>query len=119
MRSPADELSLYQEIHSISGRMVQAAQAAAWDELVVLEARMAALRDRLQAEASAALSTGENESKAQLIRAVLDDDVEVRRLIGLWMAEVRPFLASQNQHRKVQQAYAAGGVEPVDDMPCA
>lgn len=110
MRSPVDELSIYQEIHSISGQMVQAAQAAAWDELVALEARMAALRDQLQAEASLARNTTENEAKAQIIRAVLADDVEVRRLIELWMADVRPFLDSQNQRRKVQQAYGAGGM---------
>lgn len=102
-----DQLAIYGQIHILSGQMASAAQANDWDSLIALEGRVALLRDQLMDEPAdaVALSADENRRKAEMIRNILKDDVEIRRHTEPWMENVRQLLGSQHQRRKMQQAY--------------
>jgi len=109
MLSVSDQLAIYEEIHTLSGQMVTAAQANDWDGLISLESHVAMLRDRLMKGEGAdplALSVAENTQKSALIRKILENDAEIRRHVEPWMDNVRQFLGSQSQRRKMQHAYA-------------
>lgn len=110
-----DQLAIYEEMCTFSGRMVTAAQANDWDKLIALESRVAALRDKLMHEegnAVLALSLAESERKSVMIRKILEDDTEIRHHIEPWMENVRPFLGSQTQRKKLQKTYAAADATP-------
>ena len=105
-----DQFVIYEEIHTLSGQMVNAAQANDWDSLIALESRVTALRDRLMNEEGAdslVLSVAESAQKSAMIRKILENDAEIRRHVEPWMDSVRQFLGSQSQRRKMQHAYAA------------
>jgi flagellar protein FliT len=90
------QIKLYEEISTLSQRMVDAAQANNWDRLLELESRVAELRNKLIAsDASLALSTHEIMHKQGLIQQILEDDAEIRRHTEPWMERVRQFLGSQ------------------------
>ncbi len=106
----SDQFVIYEEIHTLFGQMVNAAQANDWDCLIALESRVTTLRDRLMNEEgddSLVLSVAESAQKSAMIRKILENDAEIRRHVEPWMDSVRQFLGSQSQRRKIQQAYAA------------
>jgi flagellar protein FliT len=110
MLSVSDQLMIYEEIHALSGQMVTAAQANDWDSLIALESCVATLRDRLMSGEGAdslVLSAAESAQKSAMIRKILENDAEIRRHVEPWMDNVRQFLGSQSQRRKMQHAYAA------------
>lgn len=99
-------LTLYETMSDISEQMVQAAQANDWEQLIVLERRVAGMRDTLLAANRASdLTTQERERKAALIQRILADDAEVRRHTEPWMEQVRCFLGAATQGRLVRGAY--------------
>ena len=100
-------LELYEEICALSERMVGAAQRGEWDELVDLEQRVAALRDRLLQAEDDSLTSIDASRKRALIQRILDDDAEVRRHTEPWMEHVRKFLGAGAQARRVNEAYRA------------
>ena len=100
-------LELYEEICTLSERMVDAARRAEWDHLVALEQRVAALRDTLMNGDDDTLTPGEAHRKRELIQRILDDDAEVRRHTEPWMEQVRKFLGAGAQARRVSAAYRA------------
>lgn len=99
-------LTLYETMSDISAQMVEAAQANDWEQLIVLEHRVAGMRDALLVENRASdLTTQERERKAALIQRILADDAEVRRHTEPWMEQVRRFLGAAAQGRIVRGAY--------------
>ncbi|MDP2752481.1 MAG: flagellar protein FliT [Rhodocyclaceae bacterium] len=91
---------------SFSARMVSAAQANDWDELVSLEKNVSSLRDTLTHGLDVdPLSSDEIQMKRTLIRRILDDDAEIRRHTEPWMENVRQFLEGAVTRRKVEHAY--------------
>ncbi|RTL57836.1 MAG: flagellar protein FliT [Rhodocyclaceae bacterium] len=94
---------------ALSARMVEAARAQDWDQLVSLEKSVSRLRNSLGADDdNSRLSPGEIERKYVLIQRILEDDAEVRRHTEPWMEHVRQFLGNNNQRRRVERAYGAG-----------
>ena len=102
-------LELYEEICALSERMVGAAQRGEWDELVDLEQRVASLRDTLLHAEDDTQSPSDASRKRVLIQRILDDDAEVRRHTEPWMEQVRKFLGTGAQTRRVNEAYRALG----------
>lgn len=111
MLSMPNHIDRYEEVCALSARMVSAARAGEWDLLIALEARVAALRDRMMAETDAspdaAMIGPELARKRGLIQQLLDDDAEIRRYTEPWMEHVRKLLGDHGRRRRVQQAYAA------------
>jgi flagellar protein FliT len=107
MRRMPSQIEMYQDMSTLSARMVAAARARDWDTLIGLERAVAALRDRLMAlDDNASLSEAELGLKADLIRRILDDDAEIRRHTEPWMERVRQFLGDR---RRRPAAEPAGG----------
>lgn len=105
------QIELYEEMSLLSSRMVQAARAGAWGELIQLETRVSELRGAVQGVPEEAGSPADIERKRQLIQGILDDDAEVRRHTEPWMEHVRRFLGDSTRRRDVDKAYAAGAGE--------
>lgn len=102
------QIELYEQMHALSSRMVEAARANDWDRLIDLESNVAALRTQLMSEEGGALAPGEIEQKRRLIQNILQDDAEVRRHTEPWMEQVRQFLSGETRKQRVDRAYGAG-----------
>ena len=110
------QIELYEEMSQLSSRMVEAARANEWDELIALERDVTALRESLVAESAPAainenISASISARKRDLIQRILEDDAEVRRHTEPWMEQVRGFIGDSVRRRDVQNAYAAGAGE--------
>jgi flagellar protein FliT len=106
------QIELYEEMSLLSSRMVEAARAGDWDNLIELEHGVASLRNTLMAtpEDSNAPAT-DVARRRSLIQCILEDDAEVRRHTEPWMEHVRKYLGDSTRRRDVQKAYAAGAGE--------
>lgn len=115
MLAMPDPLDLYREIRMLSAHMVDAARAGDWEQLIVLESRVAAFREVLctaeTSRSAVAMSTSEGERKRGLILQILEDDAEVRRHAEPWLEHVRQFLGSPGCRGPVPHAFA-GDREP-------
>ena len=113
MHRMPSQIELYEEMSLLSSRMVAAARAGDWDNLIELEHGVTGLRNTLMAtpEDSNAIAT-DVARKRSLIQCILEDDAEVRRHTEPWMEHVRKYLGDSTRRRDVQKAYAAGAGEP-------
>lgn len=103
------QISLYEDMRTLSARMVDAARANDWESLITLESAVAVLRGKLMSEDSnVGLTDAELERKSRLIQQILQDDAEVRRHTEPWMEHLRQFLGSSAKQRQVERAYGAG-----------
>lgn len=103
------QIELYEQMHALSSRMVEAARVNDWERLIDLESSVAALRSRLMAEEGDPLAPDEVELKRRLIQNILQDDAEVRRHTEPWMEQVRQFLSGSARKQRVDRAYGTGG----------
>lgn len=102
------QIEIYEQMCALSTRMVEAARASDWEQLIDLERAVADLRDTLLSDADSGTPPREAEKKRALIRQILRDDAEVRRHTEPWMEQVRRFLTGNVRKRQVDQAYGAG-----------
>lgn len=108
MPSMASQIDIYQELSALSARMVAAACAHDWDNLIQLEKSVVALRRALTAEDdNSRLTPDELEMKRILIQRILDDDAEIRRHTEPWMEQVRQFLGGSTRRKQAESAYGA------------
>lgn len=103
-------LAIYSGIADLTRRMLTAARAAEWDTLINLEKACSTHFARLFAiEDGAPRDAQYQRRKAELIRAVLDDDAEIRLLVEPWQARLSALIHHHGQQRRLQQTYTAGG----------
>ena len=108
MLAMASQIDIYEEMSALSARMVEAAQANDWENLIALEKSVVALRRLLEVDDdNSRLSAREVELKRTLIQRILDDDAEVRRHTEPWMEQVRQFLGGSARRKQVEGAYGA------------
>ena len=102
-------LAIYEAISRLTKRMLAAARGGQWDALVQLERDCSALFARLFTGDDAQPRSAEfQRHKAQLIRAVLDDDAEIRLLVEPWLNQLSALLHHTGHQRRLAQAYRAG-----------
>lgn len=107
------QIELYEEMSVLSSRMVEAARASDWDNLIELEHGVTSLRNALMATPDEGSAAGADlDRKRNLIQRILDDDAEIRRHTEPWMEHVRQYLGDSTRRRDVEKAYAAGAAEP-------
>ena len=113
MHRMPSQIELYEAMSLLSSRMVEAARAGDWDNLIELEHGVATLRNTLMAtpEDSTAPAT-DLVRRRSLIQRILEDDAEVRRHTEPWMEHVRKYLGDSVRRRDVEKAYAAGAGDP-------
>lgn len=103
------QIEIYEQMCTLSTRMVEAARANDWDRLIDLERSVASLRDTLAQEAEVGSADPvDMEKKRAMIQRILKDDAEVRRHTEPWMEQVRRFLTGDVKKRQVDRAYGAG-----------
>ena len=103
-------LAIYSGIADLTRRMLAAARAGEWDTLINLEKACSTHFARLFAiEDGAPRDAQYQRRKAELIRAVLDDDAEIRLLVEPWQARLSALIHHHGQQRRLQQTYTAGG----------
>jgi len=103
------QIEIYEQMCALSTRMVEAARANDWEQLIDLEHAVAGLRITLVNESEGGtIDAFEAEKKRALIRQILRDDAEVRRHTEPWMEQVRRFLSGNVRKRQVDQACGAG-----------
>ncbi|MBI4998515.1 MAG: flagellar protein FliT [Rhodocyclales bacterium] len=104
----ASQIDIYEEMSALSARMVDAARANDWENLIQLEKSVVALRRLLTLDDdNSRLTPGEVEMKRSLIQRILDDDAEIRRHTEPWMEQVRQFLGGNARRKQVESAYGA------------
>ena len=109
-----NSLELIETMSVLSTRMVDAARATEWDQLVALERDMAAIRVKLvRLDATGRqgdeLSDAEQTHRMSLIASILDNEREIRRHVDPWLESTRKLLAGTVQDRAVRAAYGAFG----------
>ena len=103
------QIEIFEEMSALSTRMVEAARAGNWDNLIELEKSVSSLRDQLMADEdpNANLTPEQSLRKALIIQHILDDDAEIRRHTEPWMEQLRAYLSSGAKRKEVARAYGS------------
>lgn len=101
-----DMIALYEEVARLTGHMLSAAHQADWDRLIELEAGCARCIESIKGCPVPALLTEEaRQQKVELLRRILSDDREIRKLTAPWMEHVGKLLGTANTQCQVARAY--------------
>lgn len=93
-------LSCYEAIATASGRMLDAARAADWENLVRAEADCAALiSEARDLRAACDCSTTGEARRLSALRKVMADDAEIRALMQPWLATLDRALTGRDGAR--------------------
>ncbi|MCP5242939.1 MAG: flagellar protein FliT [Burkholderiales bacterium] len=104
-------INLYEEIKTVTNKMVIAAQNGEWDNLIQLERKCRQLTDELTRNESKTLLTHElQQRKIEIIHQVLDDDAQIRSITEPWMKKLQDILCTNERKRNLQQAYVSGNI---------
>ncbi len=106
MMTSQEVLSVYEAMELLTDEMVQAAGAADWDRLVLLEQRCAAHVQQLSSsEPPQAMQGASRAKKVDLIRKMLDDDRKIRDLTLPWMTRLSALINNTGTERRLASAY--------------
>lgn len=101
-----DVVALYEEIARLTGHMLSAAHQADWDRLIELEAGCARCIESIKGcPVPPQLSKEARQQKIELLRRILSDDREIRKLTAPWMENVGKLLGAANAQCQVARAY--------------
>lgn len=86
-------LDRYQAVAATSRAMVEAARAQNWTEVGQLERKcIVQVHELKRAAFVLRLGTDEQPTRVQLLRSILADDAEIRRLAEPWLVELEHLL---------------------------
>lgn len=106
MGNGAQTIAAYEGILAITDKMLQAAQASDWDELVALEHECKRITNRLiEQQGRSKLDESSQKKKIMLIQQILARDVEIRAITEPWMLHLQNLLTSSQHRQKLNQAY--------------
>ncbi len=101
-----DMLELYEEVARLTGNMLSAAHQSDWERLIELEAGCANCIESIKGcSVPSQLSDQARQQKAELLRTILSNDREIRKLTTPWMESVSRLLGSANVQCRVARAY--------------
>ncbi len=101
-----DALVHYEAVAAASRDMLEAARSQDWEGLAEAERRCAAVIEVLKAsDAEARLDGDQRQQKAEIIRRVLADDAEIRRLVDPRMRELERLLGTAGTRRRLDDTY--------------
>ena len=93
---PQSLLDYYKAIEGASRRMLEAAQAEDWDQVVKLEGACAVLIEQLRAESQLQnLAPTERAEKQRIMMSILRHDAEIRNLAEPWLADIDHMLGGR------------------------
>lgn len=100
-------LSTYETITELTGVMLDAARQGEWDHLAELEQRCRGHVTTLMQSAPVSLNETEQRARIASIRAILQNDAEIRALAEPRMNELQQRLHMIRAGHRGAQAYAA------------
>ncbi|SET50321.1 flagellar protein FliT [Nitrosomonas marina] len=104
-------IKLYEDIKTITNKMVTAAENGKWDELIQLERQCRRLTDELiHNESQISLSHELQQKKIRIIHQVLNDDAQIRSITEPWMEKLQDMLHTNKRKRHLQQAYESSSI---------
>jgi flagellar protein FliT len=107
--SESQDITNYESLSAITGRMRDAALQGEWEQLVGLEQQCSRQVATMKAaDSSAALNESSRQQKIQLIKKILSDDREIRNRTEVWMEQLQRIMHSTRQEQRLQQAYGTG-----------
>lgn len=99
-------LNLYQEVARLSGNMLSAAHQNDWDKMLELEAGCASCIESLKScPVPEELNAAARQQKVELLKMILANDREIRKLTDPWMQRIGHLLESTARHCDVARAY--------------
>lgn len=99
-------ITVYEQVSSLTGQMLCAARNSDWDLLSQLEQRCFEHVQTLRSgERGAQLEDAAKQHKLTLIKKILADDREIRKLTDPWMARLAALINSNDAERKLNRAY--------------
>jgi len=91
-------LDYYKAIENASQKMLAAAQAENWDQVVKLEGACAVLIAQLRARSRTdQLAPTERKEKAQIMQRILRADAEIRCLAEPWLNDLEQLMDNKGQ----------------------
>ncbi len=98
----------YESLSVLTGQMRDAAAQEDWDKLVCIEKRCSHQVDAMKSDdAVAVLDEAARQRKIQLIKKILADDAAIRNCTETWIGQLQRIFQSNQQTRRLQQAYGA------------
>lgn len=82
-------LSAYESLSALTGTMLNAAREGEWDHLAELEQRCKGYVGSLMQAAPVQLNQNEQRTKVAIIRAILQNDAQIRALVDPRMHELQ------------------------------
>jgi flagellar protein FliT len=101
-----DIISHYAAIAAASGRMLAAARAGAWQDLVSAEEECSCRVRALQALGHIEPRDAyERDTRIGLLKTILAHDAEIRDLTTPWLQQLDSMLGAMGRGRRMRQAY--------------
>lgn len=107
MRETQTHIERYEEMAAITGRMLQAAQSGDWDRMIEEERRCKDLVAALRTQGEVQLSEAERRRKQTIIRKMLLDDADIRRLAEPWLRQLEDILSAAGNARRLNASYGS------------
>lgn len=100
-------LSTYEALSTLTGTMLAAARKGEWEEVATLEQRCRGHIGHLMQTAPIALDASEQRAKVAVIRAILQNDAQIRALAEPRMHELQERLSQSRAGHRGLRAYGA------------
>ncbi len=101
-----DIVALYREVERLTGNMLSAAHQQDWDRLITLEAGCATCVESIKGcTVPGQLSEEARQQKVTLLKSILANDREIRKLTDPWMQRISHLLETANAECRVRRSY--------------
>jgi len=100
-------LERFEEMAAISGRMLEAAHCGDWDRMVDEERHCRALVELLRSQGEIPLTGAQRRRKYTIIRKILSDDADIRRLAAPWLHNLENILSASGNARRLNESYGS------------
>ncbi len=101
----------YEAVLTLTRRMLDAARASRWDELIATEDERARLIDEIsKIDLGGTVAPPQRDNKRELISTIMQQDAEIRILTQDWMHELRVVISSLNAQQRLHQTYGDSGL---------
>ena len=118
MSTSSSSLQQWLRLHSVSQRMLKLATEKKWDELVEGEMEYICLVESLTQNPALSSGPSTHNQIRGLLRAIIDNENEVKRLLNMRMDELKVLIQNGNQQRTLTSTYSnLSGMLLVPDAP--
>lgn len=118
MSTSSSSLQQWLRLHSVSQRMLKLATENKWDELVEGEIEYIRLVETLAMDPTQTDTPSNQNQIKGLLRTIIDNENEVKRLLNIRMDELKILIQNGNQQKTLTSTYSnLSGMLLVPDAP--